>query len=144
RRFCGARRGSASRAPEAIATAGRSAIGQRDVELQDVAVAFSVELHLDCVAVDVDVFLDHREQLVLQLGEPVAPVACGALVRDQDLQTLFRDASGALPALSTEIAEQTHHPQLPKRRPKKPFFSGSRKRCGRLSPSRRATASRYA
>ena len=107
-------------------------IGQLDLDFQHFQVVLAFQVHLEVVAVDLDVLGDHRHQLALQRGQVVGlgRIAPIALVRQDDLQPLLGNAGGFFLLAEQEGQERSHGYLLPNRRLKKPGFSASMKRSG--------------
>src|SRR5690606_20937644 len=116
--------------------------GQLDVHLQGRQLTAALEPDLDLFVVDIQIFLDHRDELFLEHRQIFRRLAVDTLVREQNLQPLLRRPGGSFTGATEEI-EQVHA-VLPSRRWKKLRRSGARTRCSICSPISRFTASRYA
>src|SRR5258706_3683962 len=104
-----------------------------------------VEVHLDLLRVDRDVFGDHGNQLPAQLRQIRRAAAPGGiLMREDDLQTFLGDVRGARPGAAQVVDQRVYegHGQVPNRRCSMPRLASWVKRIGRSSPRKRPTMSR--
>ena len=79
----------AARAP----VPGSARLGQLDLDFEHFEVVLAIELDLDVVRVDLDVFANDFQQIALQGRQIVRPrsIAIAALVREDDLQPFLGD-----------------------------------------------------
>lgn len=75
---------------------GSAPFGQHDVDFKHFVVALLFEPHLDVVGVDREVLGNHRNQILLQAGQEIRSGQACALVRDDELQSLFGDRVAGL------------------------------------------------
>ena len=73
-----------------------ASVGQLDFHFQHFKVVLALQVDLDVGWIDIDVLGQHRNQIALQVWQVVGLVGAftRALMRQDDLQTLFGDAGG--------------------------------------------------